>query len=378
MARPLVLIVRDQRGAPSALHRIPRGRYMPYVVPDTQEIFYSIGSSPLSIATTQVLVPARDVIHFRQYCPRHPLVGESPIAAAALACGINVALSQTQAAFFSNMARPSGILSTDQALSKEQMDRLRAAFKEQSAGWSRGELPILANGLKFQALAVNSVDAQLIDSQRMSVEDIARAYGVPLPLIGDLSKATLNNTESLINLWLSMALGSTLENVERSFEKAFAFGPSDVIELDTAALLRVDMLQRIDALTKGVQGGLYTPNEARAIEGLNPADDGDEPMMQVQMAPLSILADGPAVAARGTPASSSAAMNDDGDGADSEGASESASDGEDDAAPAAGKGAPMLELDYRRGADTPAYCHHHGGPSCRLSVKRLLPNPWRR
>lgn len=286
----LALILRDDRFAPVSFHLCRRGTFMPYVDPATRAIFYSVGDNPVALANGENgLVPERDVIHFRQYTPRHPLCGESPIKAAALATGVNVALSATQAAFFSNMARPGGVLSTDQTLTRAQMTELRAAFKEQSSGLAAGELPILANGLKFQQMTVNSVDAQLIEAQRMSVEDIARCFGVPLPLIGDLAKATLNNTETLINLWLSISLGFWLENIERSLDRAFEFGQDDFCELDTAALRRSDFLQRVDGLTKGVLGGLYTPNEARALEGLSPASGGGEPLLQQQMTPLSML-----------------------------------------------------------------------------------------
>jgi HK97 family phage portal protein len=282
----LALIVRDSRYAPIALHLMPRGSWMPYIDPESQEIFYSIGSNPMLADSTDALVPARDVIHFRQYTPRHPLVGESPIKAAAMAIGINVALSQTQATFFTNMNRPSGILSTEQTLNLEQMKRLREAFNEQSKAWSKGGMPILANGLKFDQMSVNSVDAQLIEAQRMSIEDIARVYGVPLPVIGDLSHATLANTEQLINMWLSMSLGSLLENIERSFDKAFGFSQNEYTELDVAALLRTDFLGRIDGLVKATQGGLFTPNEARSRENLPPVEFGDVPYMQQQMVEL--------------------------------------------------------------------------------------------
>jgi HK97 family phage portal protein len=288
----LALVVRDDRGAPVELHQVPKGSFRPFVDPLSGAIFYAVAEHPQGlyrIAAGYELVPARDVIHFRQYTPRHPLIGETALCAAALATGINVALSASQAAFFANAARPAGILSTDQSLSKDQMIRLREAFEAQSAGLAQGKLPILGNGLKFQPLAINSVDAQLIEVQRMSVEDIARVFGVPLPIIGDLSKATLNNTEQLVNLWLSVSLGSLIEALERTFDRAFQFERSDYVELDTNALLRTDLAARIDAFAKGIQGGVYAPNEAREIEGLDPKPGGDVPYLQAQMTPLDML-----------------------------------------------------------------------------------------
>lgn len=288
----LALIVRDDRQAPTELHQIPRGAWRPYVDPVSGAVFYSISDSSSGLYPRNYgeLVPARDVIHFRQYTPRHPLIGETALAAAALATGINVALSASQAAFFQNMARPAGILSTDQTLNRDQMTRLRAAFKEQAAGMAQGELPILGNGLKFQQMAISSVDSELINSQRMSVEEIARVMGVPLPVIGVLEGATYNNVEQLINHWLAVSLGSLVETLERSLDRAFNFPRAEYVELDTNTLLRSDLAARIEAFCRGIQGGLYSPDEARELEGLNPVAGGDVPFMQQQMTPLPMLA----------------------------------------------------------------------------------------
>jgi hypothetical protein len=90
-------------------------------------------------------------------------------------------------------------------------------------------------------------------------------------------------------MWLSISLGSLLENIERSLDKAFNLPTDQYIELDVTALLRTDFTGRIDALTKGIQGGLFTVNEARIKEGLSPAESGDIPFLQAQMVPINHL-----------------------------------------------------------------------------------------
>jgi HK97 family phage portal protein len=304
--------LRDNRGAINALWRMPFGRCQPYVAEDGS-VFYATGENPLIPDAIEAMVPARDVLHLRAYTPRHPLLGESPIAAASMAAGVNVALSQSQLAFFSRMNRPSGGLQTDQALSSAAIATLREKFDEQSRGMNQGGLPILSHGLKFQSFAINSQDAQLIEAQRLSIEDIARVYGVPLPVIGDLTHATLQNVEQLVNMWLAISLGSLLENIERSLDDLFGLGgeaAGDYVELDTRALLRTDFAGRIDATCKAIQGGLMTPNEAREREGLSPVANGDTPYMQQQMVPLGYKPPAPAPAP--APAAAPAANADSG------------------------------------------------------------------
>jgi len=284
-----VLIVRDDRYAVRELHLMPPGSCSPHVDQQSGAVFYAIGENPMLASGIDLMAPARDVMHLRQYTPRHPLIGESPICAAMLALGVNVALAGNQAAFFRNMNRPSGILSTDQILTRDQMQQLRVAFDEQAAGLNAGKIPVLSAGLKFSQMAISSQDAQLVDAQRMSIEDVARCYGVPLPVVGDLSKATLTNVESLINFWLATGLSSFMENLERSFDAAFGLSASEYIELDERALLRMDYKLRIEALTKAIQGGVMSPNEARIAEGLPPVEGGDTVFLQQQMVSIDLL-----------------------------------------------------------------------------------------
>lgn len=283
------LIVRDDRYAATALHLWPVGSCTPAIDPTTGEVFYNLGNNPMVPQQPVGPVPARDVIHFRQHTPRHPLVGESPLSAAALAMGVNVALSESQLAFFNQMARPSGVLSTDLTLSRAQIKELRDAFDDQASGMNQGKIPILGGGLKFSPMGISASDSQLLESQRFSVEEIARCFGVPLLLIGAPSSQSASSSESLINFWLSTALGALFENLECTLERAFNLPASDSIEFDEKALLRTDLVARIEAYTKGVQGGIYAPNEARGFEGLPKLDGGDTLFLQRQMTPVDLL-----------------------------------------------------------------------------------------
>lgn len=285
------LALRDERFNIIAFHPIPNGAWSIHVDPETHEIFYGISNNSNDLfAIPEYLAPARDIVHFRQYTPRHPLCGESPIKAAAHAIGINVALSDSQLAFFNRMNRPSGILTTDMKLSGDQMKQLRTAFEEQAEGWRSGGVPILGSNLKFQATSLNQTDTQLIEQQKMSIAEIARVFGVPMALISDAS-GPQGGTEAMIGHWLSVGLGSVIETVERTLDRVFDLPANETIELDPTPLLRVDFAAQIDGLTKAVQGGLMSINEARKKRGLAPVEFGDVPVLQQQMTPIDQLHD---------------------------------------------------------------------------------------
>ena len=281
--------VRDEKGKINQIHRIQSGSCSPYIADG--EIFYSVGQNPMLAESIEALIPQRDIIHLRSYTPRHPLIGETPLAAASLALGVNVSLSKSQRAFFEQMSRPSGIISTDQVLTKDQMTVLRDAWATQSTKINQGGVPILGGGMKFQSMSVTSQDAEMLQAQKYSTADIARVFGVPLPIIGELENATLSNVESLISMWLSMSLGSLIENIEASFGHLFDLPDNQSINLDESALLRMDFKTRIEGLKNATTGGIYTINEARQALDLHPVELGDSPYLQQQMVPLGWTAE---------------------------------------------------------------------------------------
>lgn len=282
-----VLARRNDRNEIAALHLLPSRATMPYVDPESKSLFYSLGENPM-LGNIEAMIPGRDVMHIRLFTPRHPLIGVSPIENAAASIASNAAISSQQAAFFTNSSRPSGVLSTDQKLNRDQMTQLRQAWEQQSQGMNAGQIPILANGIKWEPMGISNTDSAAIDAFNMSVVDIARAMRVPLPMIQHHDQgSTYNNVEQLISHWLSGGLGFMLEHIETSFDKFFGLPRGQFTEFDVQSLLRTDFQGKVDGYTKLVQGGLMTPNEARAkVDGLAPVEHGDSAMVQQQMVPL--------------------------------------------------------------------------------------------
>ena len=288
----LLLATRNDRYEVSSIHIVPTGSWQWQIDEDTKEIYYMINEAGalLTPVDATVIVPARDVVHLRWATPRHPLIGESPLQAAGVAAGIHTALSASQAAFFSQMRRPSGVLSTEMTLSREQMTTLKGAWDDQSKRLNQGGVPILANGLKWQPLSITSADAEVINTLKMTNDEIFRAMGVPPPLLGALENATLSNTEQLVQAWLAFSLGGLIERYERAFDRLFGFDPrKDRVEMSVDALLRSDLAGRMTALSSGITGGVMSPNEARRKEGLSPVAGGDQVFLQRQNTPVDVL-----------------------------------------------------------------------------------------
>jgi HK97 family phage portal protein len=265
------------------------------------ELFFSLyGNSIIEqiLEPGDLIVPARDVCHLKLRTVRQrypmPLVGESPIVDAYGSLGLASAITNQQTAFFNNSARPSGVLSTDLILDKDQVQALRDRWNEQSRGMAAGGTPILTSGLKVSPWGVGGKDSELAEIMKLTNEQIALCFRVPLQIlgIGGPGTQTYASAEMLYRSWRSSGLGFCLNHVEEALNTFFGLSgyPDCFIAFNTDELLRSDAKSRMEALSAGVTSGIVSPNEARNSEGFDSVEYGDEPRMQAQCVPLSASA----------------------------------------------------------------------------------------
>jgi HK97 family phage portal protein len=314
------LALRNSRFEVDSLHLMNARQSSPVVVRNEDdgdaEIFFRLGGNAVvdhMFDGGQLLVPSRDVLHIKLHSSHrypHPLVGETPLFAAMTDIAVGNAFAQQQLQFLANQARPSAVLSTDLVLDRDQVQQIRDRWNEQAKGLHQGGTPILTSGLKVMPWSTPAKDAQLAELSKLSAERICWAFGIPLQLLG-LANTPATSTETLMGFWLSTGLGFCLNHVEQSFDRLFGLEgePQEFCEFSTDALLRSAQKDRIEALARAVQSGIYSPNEARAAEDLDAVPYGDEPRVQAQVIPLSAAGSIPAAPTPLVPPSAPAAKN---------------------------------------------------------------------
>ncbi len=258
----------------------------------TTEYFYNVSAQPLADIESAVMVPPRDMFHHRMLTINDPLWGITPMVAAAISSSAGLAILRSSEKFFNRMARPSGVLSTDKSLARQKAEEMKERWQRIYAGEEgAGDVAVLEEGLQWKPLTMTAVDAQLIDQLRYSVEDVARVYRVPLFMLGDLTKVNYNSSEQLTRIYWAGCLSAHMQSLEWRISQFFGMdGRTEYLEFDLDALFKAEEQARIETLSRSVQGGLRSNNEARRVLGLNPVAGGDTVFMQQQMVPVAQLA----------------------------------------------------------------------------------------
>jgi HK97 family phage portal protein len=289
-----IFLRRDRAGAVVAMHPLPPSMVRPLMSTDG-DVFYSVSTMPFNVEAINgyadgdtAIIPARDVIHHRLFTLSHPLLGVTPLFAAASSAYAGMNITDSQRTFFANMSRASGVLQAPAKISNELAARLKKDWEEAFSGGNLGRTAVLGEGLEWKPISMNAIDSQLIEQLRWTIDDVARVYRVPMFLIGDASRSTYRNSEQMTRQYYANCLQYHIESLEIRFNQALGLGANIYTEFDLAALLRTDLDVRFAAYRDALQAGWLMINEVRALEDLPPVEGGDEPLVQQQYQPLSM------------------------------------------------------------------------------------------
>ena len=237
-------------------------------------VTYAVASKDKNIITT-----SKDIMHIK-YRTLNGYEGISPIAWNRESLGLSAAALKHGALFFKNGASLKGVLTTDQQLTEEAFNRIKTSWAENYSGDNKFKTPLLESGLKYQSMTMSNEDAQFIQTRQLSVEDIARIYGVPLHEIQANSKTTSWGTgiESMNIGFITRTILPWVRRFEHVLNRDLIPESEQgkvYIKFCVEGLMRGDLKSRYESYQIGINNGFLSPNEVREKEDLNPRDGGD-------------------------------------------------------------------------------------------------------
>lgn len=234
-----------------------------------------------------IAVDAADVVHLRLLTLPGGIVGLSPIEYAAQGLGISLAAEEFGARFYAQGAHLSGVLQSDQQVSKDTARRLARDFQSHHGGLAQAHLPlILDSGLKWAPIQVPPDEAQFLATREFQRGEIAMLYGTPPHLIGDTSKSTSWGS-GIQDQKLDFST-FTLEDYTAIFEDAWnaMTPPATRVKFNFDAMLRANTVDRYNAYLVARTGGWMSNEEIRSLEDMDPSG---EPAMAAYDMPMNSI-----------------------------------------------------------------------------------------
>ena len=248
------------------------------LLPDKMEVDRDAGGLLMYTYTTsdgkRWRLDPRDVLHIPGL-GFDGIMGYSPIALEKSAIGLGIAAEEYGSKFFSNGARPSGILTHPNTIRDPK--RLRESWNATYGGSTNGaKVAILEENMSFTPISLPNNEAQFLETRKFQVEEICRIYRVPPHLIGDLSRSTFANIEHQSIDFATHTIRPWLVRIEQAMNRAL-FSENEkgrfYVQFNIDGLMRGDYKSRMEGYAIARQNGWMSDNEIRALENMNPIPD---------------------------------------------------------------------------------------------------------
>ena len=221
----------------------------------TRRIAYDY-SDPFTGSTRRLL--PEEVLHLKDRSD-DGIVGRSRLHRARETFATAAAVERHAGNVFRNGATLSGVLQHPENIGADAAERLRTSFEDLHKGSrNAGKVAILEEGLKWQSISVSPEDSELLSSRQFGVQNVARLFRVPPPVIGALENSSLSNVTELGRWFLTHTIQPWLVRWEKVIEQSLFSEEGRrayEVEFDCDLFVRGDYLQRCKDIASVARSG---------------------------------------------------------------------------------------------------------------------------
>lgn len=294
-------IERDRSGQPSEIWWMKPSRVRP--VPHESGYIDGFIYEPVN-GGNPIRFRRDEVVWFRYPNPLDEFSALSPIAAARLGADTASAMMRSNRNMFTNGMQLGGIVTPDTdkvSFSAEQAQELELMLGKRFKGADKAhKWAVLRYEAKFQQMQVSQKDAEYVEGLNITLRQVANAYGIPVPLLNEMSHATLSNAREYERLLWTHALVPDAqlhaEEIVEQFLPLFRRSSIGWAEFDFTkiAALQESETEQWTRESQAIERGALTINEWRASKGRGSVPWGDVFWAPVNKAPVTDGATNPA------------------------------------------------------------------------------------
>jgi len=213
------------------------------------------------------------------------LNGISVVGLARQGIALSLAMEEYAARLFQRGTLTGGTVTVAGRLSPARARRIQLDVERRAGGLDNAHrVLVLDQDGKFTRDGLPPGDIEFLAGRRFQISEMARWFGLPPHLLGDLEKSTSWGTglDTQQRQLLVFTYGPNIIRAEQRMSRITASGITP--SFDTGGFLRTDHKSQTEAFAKAVLSGFMKPSEARDELGLPYDELVDDFFMQKQMA----------------------------------------------------------------------------------------------
>lgn len=186
----------------------------------------------------------------------------------------------------------SGLLSTDQDLTEEEVKAVKDAFEEKYGGRNAGSVAVMGRGLKFEKIGVSPGDFSALDVSKITRQMIAAAFGVPAIYLMDTASVDYANSKTQERMFYQTNVQPRMNRLADRITKFVLplLGIKGKYQCDWTQVkaLQEDALIMAQVDEIKLRSGTTFINEVRERDGKDPVKGGDVPLVSAMLVPLGL------------------------------------------------------------------------------------------
>ena len=222
-------------------------------------------------------------------------IGYSRISMARKSIGLGMAMETFGARYFGAGTHPGVVVSHPGKLSETANKNLKNSLTEGYSGLGQSHrLLLLEENMKIEKIGIPPNDSQFLESRQFHVSEIARWFNLPPHKLKDLTKSSFNNIESEDASFIRDRILPDLVDLEQSYDmqllterdRNLSGRGRFYFKHNVKGLMRADTKSRSEFYTAMLDRGVFSINEVRELEDMEPVTGGEVHLIQQNMTTL--------------------------------------------------------------------------------------------
>jgi HK97 family phage portal protein len=248
----------------------------------------------IRVDSEEIIMPRDKILHIPGL-GFDGFMGYSVISMANKSIGLGMALETFGSMYFGQGTHPGVIISHPNSLSAQANSNLRTSLAETYSGLGKSHrLMLLEEGMKIEKLGIPPNDSQFLESRQFQIPEVARWFNLPPHKLKDLTKSSFSNIESEQLSFVIDSLLPWLVTLEQNYnmqlltasDKSLSGYGRLYFKHIVEGLMRGDAASRSAFYAIMLDRGVFSINEVREKEDMNPIPGGDIHLVPLNMTSL--------------------------------------------------------------------------------------------
>ena len=235
-------------------------------------------------------IAPENMLHFKGFS-FDGLMGIGIVTFAAKQLGITIDAQTYQQEVYKDRGLGYGVIESDLSVNATNKKALEDGFVTKMSSGNKFRVPMLDEGMKYKPISISPGEAQFLETNNAGVLEVCRWLNIAPHKLKDITSGTYSNIyqQSIEHVQDSM-MPRVISREQEINKKLFTNSEKENLysKFNISVLLRGDLQMKQQFYTAMVYSGIYTRNEVRALEDMNPIDGLDEILQPVNMQALSI------------------------------------------------------------------------------------------